>query len=462
MVSENASLDGLPDELMQEIVEQLNAIRSYDVRPPELTHPEDLEKDKKRQHENHIRQLALHSLCLTSHRLRRIATPMLYAYFIGTATEYGIERLRLFNERLLASTVSGDGLDKHLKYMEVRLSDYLGNESYSNRTNPPDAVVGRYFRILADFVKRITHLQHLSVASLENWEMSFWKHLMPEQNTLSPMTTTPEENLFSKLETLCLYIYIKVYDWDEDTVSFEQIGSLVATAPLLSDFRASGVMSQELDQTYELGPWKMLQRIEITECFLDLQAFANLLSACEGLKHVTCTWAFTDDVDTETPSDLYYSLSKHSQTLETLHLDLRLLMFTFEPDDIDDEESVVLEPLGTLQSFNRLKTLIISKNCLLGTITPLVELSSPPIAGLLSPSMTRFAMLVDHENSLDDSIFLWDLVAECSTSDLNLQDVRIQAEYELPKMPKITKAFTDVGVHFERMLYQRWALDPFR
>jgi hypothetical protein len=56
MVSENASLDGLPDELVQEIIEQLNAIRSYSVRPADFTHPEDLEKDKKRPHENHIRQ----------------------------------------------------------------------------------------------------------------------------------------------------------------------------------------------------------------------------------------------------------------------------------------------------------------------------------------------------------------------------------------------------------------------
>jgi hypothetical protein len=191
-------------------------------------------------------------------------------------------------------------------------------------------------------------------------------------------------------------------------VSFGQIGSLLTTAPLLSDFRAFGVASRELDQTYQLGPWKMLQRIEITECLLGLQAFATVLSVCEGLKHVICTWAFIEDLYDETPSDLYPSLLKHSQTLETLHFDLRL--FTFEPDTEDDLDGdpVALEPLGTLQPSNRLKTLIISKSCLLGTLIPfdVLSRSSPPIAGLLSPSMTRFTFLLSHENSMENSILL--------------------------------------------------------
>ena len=114
MSSKKASLEGLPDELVQEITTHLDTIRSYDTLFRYTKHQKDVAIEVNRQSDNHIRRLALYSLCLTSHCLKRMATPILYASFIGTAAEHGTEPLQLFRERFLDSSGSGEELNKYL------------------------------------------------------------------------------------------------------------------------------------------------------------------------------------------------------------------------------------------------------------------------------------------------------------------------------------------------------------
>ncbi|KAI4678932.1 uncharacterized protein J4E88_006220 [Alternaria novae-zelandiae] len=473
MNSKNASLEGLPDELVQEIITHLDAIRSYDTLFRYTEHQKNVAIEANRQSDNHIRRLALYSLCLTSRCLRRMATPILYASFIGTAAEHGTEPLQFFRERILDSSRSVEELNKYLKYVEIRRMD----KKCQNDSIPPHTVAQHYLTMLADVVKQAVNLQHLSIENIEDHERSFWRHLVPgRETTLSPTPNPGAEHVFSKLQTLCVNTTLQHYGLHAETISFDQICSVVSTAPMLTDFRARSVVARPPASMPQLGLWKTLQRLEITACRLEIEAVASILSACEGLRHVVCIWMPLEDFE-GSPSDLYASLLRHADTLESLHLDIREIMFRSEEEasdsDIDEDyvEMVPLKPLGTLRPFERLSKLVISQNGLLGASAPYANFSrnAPPMAELLSPSLTSLTMLLGVESqyrmgykSLDTSIVLRNFIAECRTSDLSLEDVSFQAEFELSAAPETTKAFLDIGVRYEQVLERYWVHDAFR
>jgi len=473
MSSKNASLEGLPDELVQEIITHLDAIRSYDTLFRYTEHQKNVAIEANRQSDNHIRRLALYSLCLTSRRLRRMATPILYASFIGTAAEHDTEPLQLFRERILDSSGSGEELNKYLKYVEIRRMD----KKLQNDSIPPHTIARHYLTMLADVVKQATNLQHLSIENIEDRDRSFWRYFVPGREiTHSPTSNPGAEHIFSKLQTLCVNTTLQHYGLDAKTISFDQICSVVSTAPMLTDFRARSVVARSPASMRQLGSWQTLQRLEITSCRLGIEAMASILSACEGLRHVVCTWMPIEDFE-GSPSDLYASLLRHADTLEFLHLDIREIIFRSEEEasdsDLDEDyvEMVPLKPLGTLRPFERLSKLVISQNGLLGASAPYADFSrnAPPIAELLSPSLTSLTMLLGVESqyrmgykSLDKSTVLRNFIAECRTSDLSLEDVSLQAEFELSAAPKTTKAFLDIGVRYEQVLERYWVHEAFR
>lgn len=475
MEFEHESLDVLPDEMVQEIIGQLGVIRSYDTQFKYTKHQKDGVLEANRQYENQIRRLALYNLCLTSRRLRRLANPILYASFIGTATEHGTETLQLWRERVLDRSGSGEELNKYLKYVEIRRMD----KWCQNDNIPPHIIAQHYLTVLADVVKQAPNLQHLSIENIEDHERSFWKHLVLEQDTSPSSAPKPvAEHVFSKLRTLCVHTATRGYYMDDRTMSFPQICPYISTAPMLNDFRACGVASHPSESMPQLGCWNTLQRLEITECFLEIESVASVLSACEGLRHVVCTWNSLEDVEGR-PSDLYASLLRHAETLEFLHLDLRELMFRSEEDSDsnlaeEDEgyaDQVLLEPLGTLRPFERLSELILSQNCLLGVFPPYGDFpeSASPIAELLSRSITNFTMLLGYESlhrvgykSMDESSYLWDLVSGCRPSDLSLQDLSFRAKHKLSEAPELTQAFLDVGVRYEQVMEQSFIHEAFR
>lgn len=76
----------LPEELLLLIISQLHALRLDKTQSEAFKNKE---KETDRQYENHYRRIALHSLCLTSRRLNRLAVPVLYSAFTGSTTRYG-------------------------------------------------------------------------------------------------------------------------------------------------------------------------------------------------------------------------------------------------------------------------------------------------------------------------------------------------------------------------------------
>ncbi|CAN9390604.1 unnamed protein product [Alternaria alternata] len=229
----------------------------------------------------------------------------------------------------------------------------------------------------------------------------------------------------------------------------------MSRAPVLSDFRAHGVATFALPaQPPELSIFGMLKRLEITECMLEIGEVAKMLSACNELQHVVCTWAFLDDT-TGTIPDLFIALLHHAETLASLRLDLRQVR---TDEDLDDPQC-----FGSFLPFKTLKTLAVSDYCLPAFSnlihrerTPCYDTTVPPpsMAELLPPSLTSFTMLIGESDEIsgessDLSPDLWVWVNKYASSGLNLEHFIVEGYNVEMVDPSITKAFLDLGVQFE-------------
>jgi hypothetical protein len=453
MAAKTASLGGLPDELVLEILNHFHTIRSYETQSTAF---KDQEKERTRQSENRILKRSLRNLCLTSRHVSRIATPILYASFTGAVTRHGLTPLNLFHERTSASHVPGRKCIEYLQYVEVRLEDDQGNSLRAD-TLEPDAVyqAAYYFQLLAHIISCAPNLQHLSLVVLETDNVSFWKHIITEEDATAALTqTTATRQDFHKLQTLCIQMHIDV-SINHSSGSFDQICSVMSRAPVLSDFRAHGVATFALPaQPTELSIFCMLKRLEITECMLEIEEVAKVLSACNELQHVVCTWAFLDDT-TGTIPDLFIALLHHTETLESLRLDLRQVR---TDEDLDESQC-----FGSFLPFKTLKTLAVSDYCLPAFSNLIHEerthcydktVPPPLMAELLPPSLTSFTMLTGEPDEIsgessDLSPDLWVWVKKYASSGLNLKHFIVESYDVEIENPSITKAFLDLGVQFE-------------
>ena len=198
------------------------------------------------------------------------------------------------------------------------------------------------------------------------------------------------------------------------------------------------------------GSYQHLQRLEITDCILDLEMVIQMWSACKGLRHIVWSCAFLD-WEGETLSDLYPALLSHCDTLETLHLDFHDASF--------DDDLVEPQCLGTLRPFTRLKSLTISENGFLGEPSPFAASDSsspnPHIATLLPCELESFTLLLDTSKReawnerMDDSVDMWNLVTDCNSSMLSLKDVKVRGDASLRRASRLKRAFSEVGVRFQ-------------
>jgi hypothetical protein len=375
MTTSNAAFGNLAEELAEEILFHLSSIRSYE---PQSTAFKDKKNEKARQRKNRVRQRALYAICLTSHCLRRIATPILYASFTGSATLHGWKTLQLFKRTICtpqATNIATLRINhaECLLYLENRLSDYLGNNLYDDmEPSHAENMVANYFCMLADVIRSAPNLQHLSVVSLETTDVSLWGYLLPGHCSLTLDEKNPAGHGLTKLQTLCLQIHMAAYDSANVDISFHDICLAMTRVPLLSDFRASGVATSGQPLSHlESGSFKRLQRLEITECVLDFDEITDILTACEGLRHITCAWAYLDETVIG-PCKLYTGLLQHVETVESLHLDLHEVRFEYSIPQ-------TLELFGTLKLFTKLKSLTISWDYLLGWV--------PEVPAHFTPSM---------------------------------------------------------------------------
>lgn len=450
------TINDLPDELLLHIFSNLNSIRSY---KPQSTAYQHIDNENQRQSENCIRQRTLHSLCLTCHRVRHIATPFLYASFLGSANWHGLEPLKLFH-RTISAPAYASGLNVQLsecvQYIENRLSDTFGNslvEDVASEGYDAIHMVARYFYLLADTVRRTPNLQHLSVVSLETDDVSFWKHLLAGSFDGSGAITSEKNashGLF-KLQTLCLQINTCASNTRPEA-AWSRIWSAMTSIPLLADFQASTFITNGPYTTPNNSP-NLLQRLELTHCGLEFDEVADMLSVCKGLRHFLCAWDYLDGMD-DAPSDLYPGLLSHAETLETLCLDMREVRFDF---------STIIAPplLGTLRPFMRLKSLIICESALSGSTHHLLpDLNSPDhmlrsrLADMLPVGLSKLMLLLHNEDCLEfDDIdgvaaALWHLLEGCKVEVTELTCIVVRG-YVLLNDPKLETAFHRAGIDLD-------------
>ncbi|KAF2792858.1 hypothetical protein K505DRAFT_325870 [Melanomma pulvis-pyrius CBS 109.77] len=434
-VYQPTDLMDLPDELLLQITECLHLIRSDQ---PQSQAFKSKEQERSRQRENHQRQKALYALCLTSRRLNRMAEPLLYSAFLGSSTWRGFRPIKLFHQ-----TVSDrPGLARHVKYVENRLSDYLGNGLYDDMEfyGAVD-MVQEYFLKLASIVGHATNIQHLSVVSLETADVSFWCHIFG--NELHPQLAT---HGFPKLQTLCLQIQTEGYGLGDASAWFRRIANELTNVPTLTSLRASGVVTSGGSAPL-VGRYKLLDTVEISDAILEFDEVMHLTSACENLKHFNCHWAFLNCDGLSQPSDLYPGLSPHKDTLETLHLDVREARFHHGP--------FALEPLGSLRGFTALKFVSICTTTLLATDLSILDFPDQHlpwrIAQLLPPSLESLTLLLQSDHGYDDdfrideAFALWDLAEDCETMLPNLKEFHIKSGHVLAAL-NLTKQFKEVGI----------------
>jgi hypothetical protein len=437
-----ASLQTLPDELILGIIQQLSCIRSHETQSTAFR---DREGEKARQFENSIRQSTLYKLCLTSRQLRTIATPVLYSSITGSLTWHGLKPLQLFHRTITAPVAeTGAGrrrLIDYLQYVENRLADHLGNSlSQDSSRHQTRSMATEYLSLLASVVTLARNLQHLNIVSLETKDISFWGNILPH------IDTPP----FQRLQSVCVQVHTYGNMLLSDKVaSFHGICAELTSAPLLVDLWASGFTPSSWAHNFTVE-FRALQRLELTECCLDIDNVLQLWAACEGLQHIACEWAFLMAVETA-PKDLYAGLLRHKTTLKTLHLDMREVRF--------DDAFVAPAKLGSLQPFTALESVRICETSLLGHVWSLTcfpeQVLQCRIIEHLPASLKTLTLLVldnqdqDMENisRLDEPLILWNFLDDCQRGFSGLKEIRIEGSHDL-HAPRTVRAFEEIGVQF--------------
>jgi hypothetical protein len=452
----------LPDELILEVMRYFDCIRSYE---PQSSAFKEKRKERSRQCKNRESQVVLHSLCLSSRRLREIATPILYASFVGSATWHNLKSLQLFY-RTISGLKPGLGMQvrfgEYLHYIENRLSDHLGNSlSEDSKQSGATLMVTEYFRLLAGIVVSAPNLQHLSIVSLEMSKVSFWTYILPDSST--PGSPEIAFHGLQKLKTICFQLHALSSHVNPQIDWFRRILSAMVSVPMLTQFWASSVIRNGPTMSLQ-GTFKKLERFNITECMLDFEEVVACWEACEGLRHITCEWAFLDCSDealSSTPQDLYNGLLRHKSALKTLYLDMREVRFP-------DPAMKPVRSIGSFRPFDALESLSLCETSLLGSTMSLIEAPDHTmqhrISKFLPTNLNSFTLLLQGMTNsgdikeLDEVLSSWMIFEDCKSSLPALTEISIRS-YNDVSAPNLTKAFEDVGVQFN--LVKEVNLDAF-
>ncbi|KAH8725441.1 hypothetical protein GQ44DRAFT_707074 [Phaeosphaeriaceae sp. PMI808] len=306
----------------------------------------------------------------------------------------------------------------------------------------------QYFHVLADVVKFSPNLQHLSVVSLETDEVSFWNHILPNDSGPRPSSHSTEIAVhgFPTLKSLCVQIHTHEFCFDNHELQlFRRVCSAMTGVPALIDLRASSVIECATNVHPHHSKFERLQRLEITECVLELDNIVQLLDACNGLRHISCDWAWLDTEDP--PSLLYDGLLRHSKTLETLYLDLRDISYFSDH----------VERLGSLRPFTNLRSLALCQTTLFGSTVSILDIPDQVrdfhLSDHLPSLLQKLTLLISgglslqNDTRLDASSVVWTFIDDFMYYLSDLREVQVKSCHEL-SAPEVSKAFVSAGVRF--------------
>jgi hypothetical protein len=444
MSKPSTTLHDLPDELVLELVRHFSYIPYGPLLSTTLARQC---SNGERRPTNRESQLTLHSLCLTSRRLRKIATPFLYASFSEMPTWHGPEPLQLFL-RTISCPKPGIGLQvrfvTYLQYVESSSQEEIHRcRPWNQPAKESDQMTAHYFQLLARIVECATDLRSLFVVSTETDDISFWKHiLLTESHSSSTL------NCLQKLQ----FSNFGGHWWNTNSALYNRVFQAMVYLPMLEDVRALGIFSDR--PTFSLhGTFKSVQRLDFPACGLSIEDVGKLLAACNGLLHFTCSWS---TLPTYTkPSEFYAGLLRHRTSLKTMHVDIRSAYHNCAGFAHGSR-------LGSLQDFTALESLGICERLLLGTVERqaafLYPVSPPRISEVLPVDLKQLTLVVynDYDIDSDKTSSLMNLAEDCQYHLPALKQVSVDCNTDLNasnlikafRAFNLTKPFEDAGVRF--------------
>lgn len=436
-------LRDLPDEILLEVVRGLETIRSFDTQSVAFKQKG---TEKGRQRENHFRQRALHALCLTSHRLRCLSLPTLYASSTSCATPAGLKKLLSFY-RTISNPSNAMGQSKrlaeHVQYVENRLADHFGNSLQDDELFQQKSV-SSYFKLLSKIVLCAPNLSNLCVVSLEYDDISFWNHLAPR------LYPSKYHVGHTKLKHVSIQIHSQMPYPNSESSLFEGISLSLQSFTMLSELRISGATTNRASNVaHSLGTLPNLLRLDLTECELEMYEVAWLLRACTNVRQFTCKWAYLPGAYYG-PPEIHAALLTLASTLETLTLDARDYRY-FANDGTEPKLLESLRPLKVLKHLTICESGFLSSNLSLLDFPD--QTLDCEISTLLPENLEHMTLLMKgdfesyDEDVLDDAYPLLQLVQNCRQELRHLKTLCIESRHDLTA-PNLTAEFERVGVLF--------------
>lgn len=373
-----AYIERLPDELILEIVFQLHPLTRYASTSPTNKSPD---KEEERYVENITRTAALWSLCLTSRRIGRIATPTLYSYFIlDLSTRSSGSPTYL----LLKTLIIRPELARCITYIENRIQDAVaarddphfmawrasahcdaspltaaareiwGNDFPSEENSwerrfedhPDEAELALLIALAAP------NLRHLYLASLESFPPSIWDFIGYEANNGLESVRT---RAFPRLENLCIELEERD-SWVSGGAWFTQLAGHLPHLPALRYLHTNGMFCKE--PTLPLLPRSLpVQSIYLSNCNLDLRQVCDFVRACRTLKEFACHYQHVDCSNTFDLGMLKAALLEHRSTLESVYLNVHQVAATARR----------IQAIGQLCDFSHLTKISVCTTSLFGS-----------------------------------------------------------------------------------------------
>jgi hypothetical protein len=373
-----AYMNRLPDELLLEIVSYLHLLTKYASTPP-TNKAQD--KDDERYEENISRKFALWSLCLTSRRICRIATPILYSTFI---LDLSTRPSKSPTYLLLKTLIARPELAPCITYIENRIEDAVAarddphfmtwrtsaqcdapllvavarkiwgcdfpseENSWGCRLedHPDEAELALLIALAAP------NLRHLYLASLESFPPSIWDFVGFEaRNGLESVQT----RAFPKLENLCIELEERD-SWVSGGAWFTQLAGHLPNLPALRYLHTNGMFCK--DPKLPLRPQSLaVQSIYLSNCNLDLGQVCDFVRACRTLKQFACHYQPVDCSRSFDLGMLKAALLEHRSTLEKVYLNVHQVVASTR----------CIQPLGPLYDFTHLTDVALCTTSLFGS-----------------------------------------------------------------------------------------------
>ncbi|ORX96539.1 hypothetical protein BCR34DRAFT_607597 [Clohesyomyces aquaticus] len=368
---ETNSLEVLPNELILKIASHFHPI------PKPIMFPLIPGLENLRTPENIARRATLWSLCLTSHRISIVCTPVLYTSFIAF-----LPPLQVSICLLLRTLIEKPHLGKHIRYIEKQMpwdgclvaprpselrqgADYLRFTAMLRLAaidlwetgNLPESGFGSHIlesspdeAELAILIVMSPNLRKLCFASRETAVvLPVWHFIGFEV-----VDDHWKAREFSSLRTLCLAEKDCGFrDPDEDWQEHD-----LPKMPHLRVLHATGRVPDVLYLGLTSGPLT-LTTLHLTAFTMSLLLVSGLVKACQSLRHFVLQYEYI--MHPPRMGNLHDALCLHETSLESIYLDLQILR-TASPTP---------EPgIGSFKSFSALRSLTACDVTLFGSLSP--------------------------------------------------------------------------------------------